>query len=186
MRDQKLRGFVGQRLTAARSQPTATAFVFSAGPQTFTVPREGAGLWRFVAWGGGGGGSNEPGGGGALVIKDVYMRDGQQVPMFVGGVGQSSTVTLPGVTLVAGGGTYGSPGLGGTASGGDANVSGSNSSGSSGGGAGSFGEYLGGAGGSGIGRAGQAPGGGAGAFSGTGLQDMGSTGLIVAVRVKAS
>lgn len=186
MREQKLRGFIGQRMTAARAQPSAIFFAFSSGSHTFTVPKEGAGLWRLVAWGGGGGGSLEPGGGGALAIKDVHLRDGQQVPVFVAAVGQASTVTLPGTTLTAGGGTFGSPGLGGVATGGDVNVSGANSSGSNGGAAGSYGEYLGGGGGPGIGRAGQAPGGGAGSFTGTGLQEMGGSGLVLAIRLRAN
>lgn len=186
---QELRGFVGQGMSGARLNPVGHLHTYSAGSHTFTVPREGAGRWRFVLWGGGGTSGPDPGGGGALAIKDVHLGDAQKVTLVVGGVGQGSTVALPQTTVVAGpgvGGSSGVPGSGGTATAGDVNVAGAPGSGTAGGASGSFGEFRGGAGGGGIGSAGRSPGGGAGAFSGTGLQEMAASGLVLVYRISSN
>ena len=156
--------------------------VYSAGNYSFTVPKEGMGLWRFAAWGGGETPGNSSGAGGALAIKDVYLSDGQAVGVSVGGAGAQTVLTFAQGIVVAG---AGSGGVGGAATGGDINVSGSAPVGQNGGAAGSYGEFRGGAGGAGIGRAGRSPGGGPGAFTGTGLQEMAASGLVIAYRIRS-
>ena len=119
---------------------------------TYTVVK--AGRYRIVAWGGGGTRVSSDGGGGGLAIKDVRLSLSSAVSITVGSAAgaassrNNTSVTLPdGTTILANGGVN-DGGAGGTASGGDINVSGS-----VGGQAGSYDVYVGGA-------AAQNPGGG--------------------------
>jgi hypothetical protein len=176
-----VRGFVGQGMNGRRPLVDGVVRQYSAGSHTLVIPTPG--LWKFVLWGGGGNANNSPGGGSGYSEVSVQLNAGQVVAIVCGASAAASTVTLPnGRIITAPGGDTGggSPGAGGAGSGGDVNLSGTAGIGSAGGAAPSNGEFRGGVGGPGNGQQGRAPGGGSGAFTGTGTQAMGATGLVIA------
>ncbi len=181
MEGQSLRGFVGQGMDARKDTFDGDLHVFAPGNHSFRAPK--AGFWIFAVWGAGGAASNGAGGGGAFCLKTIYLSPGSNVALVVAhpGFGASTLTFQSGAVLSAGGGQTGSssPGLGGVANGGDINVDGAPGVGTTGGAAGSSGQYRGGSGGT-NGAAGRSPGGGSGGFSGTGIQVMAGSGLILA------
>jgi hypothetical protein len=110
---------------------------FGTGTHTFTVPR--SGFWKFVVWGEGGGaaGADTKGAAsGAYAEKTKRLSAGQTVTVAVpsndtnntvdGYNGATTIVTFPDATTVTcTGGTRGASPTGGTATGGDVNISGS-------------------------------------------------------------
>lgn len=183
-------------------------YQFAPGSYTFTSPK--GGRWKFVLWGPGGnsGGGVDGGGSGAYVEITKTVLTGQTVALVVSSAGAATTATfLDGAVASAG---AGSGITGGTASGGDVNLNGSNGGASGGSNAGTAGTgtgggaagaggaglpggagapanlpFRGGAGGTGAGIpavvSGKSPGGGAGD---SGAATAGGDGLIIAYLVR--
>lgn len=134
----------------AESSPYATALSF--GQTSWTSPASRRYLITAIGAGGGcnSGGSSGGGGGGGLQ-KTVYLPKGAVLVIDVGvGLasddnGEDTTVTLPdGTILTAGGGISGATtGAGGTATGGDLNVTGNPKSGVNGGDGPTVGDFIG-------------------------------------------
>jgi hypothetical protein len=102
---------------------------FPPGTHTWSPPK--AGYWKFVYWGGGGGSFSASGGSGAYGEVTRFLTPAQSVSISVGMGGHSSaagqTTTLifsNGLQASASGGAN-DGGAGGTATGGDVNLSGS-------------------------------------------------------------
>ncbi len=175
---QKLRGLVGQGMSGTRRPFFGHVYQYAVGSYTLTIPV--TGRWTVVQWGAGGNsqtGVGGGGGGGALCISERYLRRGQTVSIVIG---THCVVTLPdGSVITAGDGAMDAAGgVGGTASGGDINVNGSDGTASDGGAAGSYGELRGGAGGA-TNAGGKSPGGGSGSFTGLGGQTMAASGQVI-------
>jgi hypothetical protein len=121
----------------------------SPGQTSWTAP---ASRWyRLTAIGGGGMAAvSNGGGGGGAAQKLVYIPKGTTLVIAVGqgganiDAGTATTVTLPdGTVLTGGGGAYGTTGAGGTASGGDINVTGNAKSTINGGDGPTIGDFIG-------------------------------------------
>lgn len=155
---QKLRGFVGQKMAAAKSPFISYTALIPPSSTTWTCPR--SGYYRFAQWGSGGGGVGSTGGAsGSHAQKVVHLNKLQTVAIVVPDNGSSAdcTVTLPDGRVVTAGSASGvTPGA---ASGGDINLAGSAGGTSGGNGAAGLGDN-GGLGGIGNGST---DGGGAGA-----------------------
>jgi hypothetical protein len=120
---------IGRRPIASRVNVVAgSVYNFPRGSYTFAAPK--AGYWKFVGWGPGGAGdgtgSGRAGDAGGYFEKTVYLDPSHPVAVVVPAGAAATTVTLPnGAVLTANQGADGSAAAaGGTATGGDVNLSG--------------------------------------------------------------
>jgi hypothetical protein len=183
--NQSLRGLVGQGMNGRRPQFEGFTYQYPSGSYVFRAPM--AGYWKFVLWGPGGQGTfSSNGGSGAYVEYTQFLGASEEVSIAVGAPAPTSNTSATfanGRTVIAG---RGSPGVGGTATGGDVNINGSapgvagggtggGAPGTNGGGAGAPGQlpFRGGDGGATTGhQEGGSP--GAGGMFNSGIYDGGS------------
>lgn len=209
---QKLRGFVGQSL-AARKRVSTGALAFKDSSAGDTSYKATASCIAFVfAWGGGAGGSTSSGtstggGGGSGGFKKVRLTQGATLSWTAGAAGANAaplvnpgtdggdtTVSAPGVSLVAGGGK--ASGAGGSATGpwdvARSGNAGNTTSGGAGGSSASLADLLDtalamvGAGGGGNTSAGSLPGGGGGGDNLGGNSFAGAAGRVLVFVFKAN
>lgn len=131
---------------ATQSEQTAATSPQQFPPGSYTFTPTVSGWWKFVLWGGGARGSGYGGGSGAYCETTKFLTTGQTAALVVGrgegsgGGAQGSSVTfLDGTVVNAGAAALE---VGGTATGGDVNLNGSNG-GIDGGGGGNGGNGLG-------------------------------------------
>jgi hypothetical protein len=176
-----------RRVASERSATTSTTTPYvtnyGVGSYVWMVPQ--TGRYRVVQWAGGGSGSANSsttgGGGGGHAQTSRLFTSGQTVSLVVGDCGQATTATFPdGLVVVANPGADGnSGGTGGTATGGDINITGAARSGAQGGAAGGFGSYRGAPGGT-ASPTRDTP--GAGGVDLGGVFSIGGAGLLLIVR----